>query len=141
MEREIKFRGKDKDNNWVYGDLIHGVGAYKNGVFILPMTINLAYVPNCDPINGVRVDENTVCQFTGLKDKNGKDIYEDDILKVFDMKILVEFKFGMFGYQPKFFDFIGLGGNHNFQFQPNGIDENFEVIGNKYDNKELLKGE
>ena len=67
MIREIKFRGKDKDNNWVCGDLKQGVGVYKGDVFILPTTINLAYVPNCDPINGVLVDKDTIEMISQLK--------------------------------------------------------------------------
>lgn len=82
--REILFRGKDKDGNWVEGDLIHGVGYYKSGkLFILPIKYNLAYVPNCDPLDGVEVIHETVGQFTGLLDKNGvKGFFDISIWKV-----------------------------------------------------------
>lgn len=79
--RQIKFRAKDKDKNWICGDLIHGVGEYNGSIFILPISKNLNNIPNCDPINGVLIDENTICQFTRLFDDNRKEIYEGDIIQ------------------------------------------------------------
>lgn len=67
MNREIKFRGKRLDNGkWMVGDLNHLV----DGV----------YISNDHGSNMAQVYPDTVGQYTGLKDKNGKEIYEDDIL-------------------------------------------------------------
>lgn len=69
--REIKFRGKTKDGEWVYGDLLHAEHDFKKGVDIVT-----------EDWRQMRVLQETVGQYTGLKDVNGKDVYEGDVIRV-----------------------------------------------------------
>jgi uncharacterized phage protein (TIGR01671 family) len=124
--REIKFRGKRVDNGeWVYGDLIH---RYSNWIYIAP-------IPSTIEITPIEIDPETVGQYTGLKDKNGKEIYEDDIVRVItDKKCVI----GEVVYIPtafcvkaKGFEIFSLGFLNNW-FE-------IEVLGNIYENPELLK--
>lgn len=104
-----------------------------------------------------RLKDVEITQFTGLKDKNGKEIYEGDILCIEDenLDILeladgnhtteVIFKAGIFGVEilddGKYFnrDFFSL---REIIFADYEISENtFEIIGNKFENPELLNKE
>jgi uncharacterized phage protein (TIGR01671 family) len=85
------------------------------------------------------VNPDTVGQYTGLKDKNGKDIYEGDVLKLDDDWEKYGAAAGI-NYEVKFIDGCfrmksknGLGRGYHLE-----DDSEFEIIGNIHENPELL---
>lgn len=131
--REIEFRGKDIDEErgWRYGNLDRDI------------TQKCYYISTQDEGIGRTVIEETIGQYTGLKDKNEVKIFEGDIVSIEDRRIIgkVVFDTGYLGY------FIYISEEFCIDEFENGVqplyeyENNIEVIGNIYDNPELLKGE
>lgn len=139
MNRTIKFRGKGIANNeWYYGDLIQ-VESGRVHYFIIQdyeiqeqkIELNTCASPEVNP--------ETVGQYTGLHDKNGKEIYEGDI-------VYCQTKFGKAKSTIKFLDgkFVAYWDSalthmkNGHQISCYDINKKFEVIGNIYDNPESL---
>ena len=128
--REIIFRGKRLDNGeWVEGYFVNlWLMHYQKHQPII--TDNNAVSYNVDP--------STVGQYTGLTDKNGKKIFEGDIVAI-ERGWNETVKYRVF-FDPQICGFIGDSINYiGFTtFGDDGI--NMEVLGNIHDNPELLEG-
>lgn len=124
--REIKFR----------------VCSEEDGVLTDVITMSWFSMWVCFEVNGEKVYRDmskvVLMQYTGLKDMNGKEIYEGDIVKFADVVGYVEYYLGSYiikvrdGY-GSFYDFF------DFYNEKGDLVEELEVIGNIYENPELLE--
>lgn len=135
MIREIKFRGKCiTTGQWVYG---------------MP-----AFNRDCTGIDKIEepmkaggicrlVDPETVGQYTGLKDRNGKEIYEGDVIeysyvyngRICEFTAYVDWSDEILGYCLRNMEGTWKSEAHAYNYE-----ENSRIIGSVYDNPDLLEG-
>lgn len=136
-----------KDEQWVQGYLFDD--GFKNGrVFVGSFVIEKYNGTACDDwaVTGIdfyEIDPNTICQCTGLKDKNGKLIWENDIASYSDLitrdkkTICIEWNKIQASFVRKYRSPMGL----QYLYLDEYIASRMEVIGNTFDNPELLESE
>ena len=175
MENRYLYRGKRIDNGeWVKGNLIQSCDATDGWeTIIIPVKNSNMFTKhikhgygNLGFENWYRVDASTICQCTGLRDKNGKLIWENDIVDFLGHKGTVVFECGSFGIAYKApIDWNGIETNilpitgcenrlyacgndnyislweiyWNFNDEDNSLNT-VDVVGNAFDNPELLEG-
>ena len=133
--REILFKAKRIDNGeWVEGCLV--IDHSRSNLFeyrMQPVESGVLYAPPINP--------ETICQYTGLTDKNGNRIWENDILiahldESYPEDVTYEtIEWGMSGWVTR------EAGSTDRQYLDEFDLEHYEVVGNIFDNKELLQEE
>ena len=135
--REILFRGKRVDNGeWIQGDIVqfpvHGV---------------VRIVEQEPSYKDAEVDSDTVGQYTGLTDKNGRKIFEGDIIHLeYSQVFFGGVYFGEYtaevSYKEGCFITDGMNNGDEIETPLSGFNnDEVEIIGNIHDNPELLGGE
>ncbi len=141
MEERYLYKAKRLDNGeWVAGHYVKGLDMYAKEVHLIfePTTI---FYSSGETDGWSEIDPSTICQCTGLRDKNSKLIYENDIAKDEKGNLYKAF------WQKNYYQYSWICIKSNYL--PVGAQWNLwsiksfeiEVIGNIFDNPELLESE
>jgi len=127
MEDRYLCKAKRTDNGeWVIGGLVRYGFTGREKYYIVPSYASDLYALEIDP--------STICWCTGLKDKNGNLIWENDIVKINNSKVNTLITF-------RDFEIICTIPNEKYYKHRLEYDTEYEVIGNIFDNPELLESE
>ena len=155
MSREIIFRGKRVDTGeWVEGSYVHRTQFYGEDCPCDDHFILIGGEFHADYYNAQEIIPETLCEFAGLTDKNGKRIFEGDIIK--STSDLVNFRGEKSGKKvTKFYEVVVTDDNSSYTYGTREIGRTYisrtiykenakqfyEVVGNRFDNAELLTAE
>ena len=128
--REIKFRAWDKEKKIIVD--VYSINGTTNG------SIFIEYYNNDDEKITSLFDDFEIMQYTGLKDKNGKEIYEGDVINNYGHKYVITYIYGGFTLSSP----NDLNRYYEALAEPYAtpMDES-EIIGNRFENPELLDEE
>ncbi len=139
MENRYLFKAKRIDNGeWVQGNYVNGLDVFTNCEEIhIIFEPNTMFYSSGETDGWYKVDPTTICQCTGLKDKNGKLIWENDIVNC-----LAEECCGYIGWNEDeagfYFNVLLEDGTYEEEHIYDYVDC-MEIIGNTFDNMELLE--
>lgn len=129
MEDRYLFKAKfDDSDRWVKGQLVEVNDTY----LIIPNHASKILAGWFSTSNIIEVKKDTICQCTGLKDRNGNLIWENDIVKINNSKVNTVITF-------RDFEIICTIPNEKYYKHRLEYDTEYEVIGNIFDNPELLE--
>ena len=134
MNDRYLFKAKRLDNGeWVQGYYVKGLDMYDKEVHLM-FEPNTMFYSSGETDGWYKVVPSTICQCTGLKDKNGKLIWENDIVKINNSKVNVLITF-------RDFEIICTIPSEKYYKYRLEYDTEYEVVGNIFDNPELLESE
>jgi uncharacterized phage protein (TIGR01671 family) len=131
MEDRYLFKAKfDDSDRWVKGQLVEVNDTY----LIIPNHASKILAGWFSASNIIEVKKDTICRYTGLKDRNGNLIWENDVVKINNSKVNTLITF-------RDFEIICTIPNEKYYKHRLEYDTEYEVIGNIFDNPELLESE
>ena len=140
MEERYLFKAKREDNKeWIFGSYAYAfVPDEKSHIYGLTRENHVIVEQNG---NIVLIDKDTLCQCTGLKDKNGNLIWENDIIERTDIRNVNEPSIGKIFYDKpntaftiRWIDRVNYSPTYPWKTK-------IRIIGNEFDNPELLENE
>ena len=131
--KRLDWREFPEKEQWIIGYYVLGFNEYEQPVHLIFEPTSM-FFSHGETDGWTEIDSNTLCQYTGLKDKNGKRIWENDIVKINNSKINTLITF-------RDFEIICTIPREKYYKHRLEYDMEYEVIGNIFDNPELLESE